>query len=432
MYNRDKIIETMHDIVEESNSIKPYVVIAQPRRDLTETAAQNLDGYEGLHIDLCGYSHGFVNIGGEAVDVARNYLIERAIESDAKYLLFVGEDTVLPYDGFRVLHETAEKNPGSMVVGVYYIKLSSPMIMVNDNGFIYPANVDPGQVFEAWQTGLDAALIPIDLLKKMKDAEPDLPFACIGNGIGNLPFIGEDNFFVHRWRKHGYRLLVNTDVQCLHMDLESGKYTAHPSVRLENYFTNIPVTGELTMEDKKYIDMRWASRLPHMKNKKVELTDTRKVNLGCGPYHFDGYLNVDINEPADIVMDIRKLDFEEGAVEEINCSHVLEHFPEHEVLGVLQEMYRVLANKGVLKLEVPDLEYCVREWLNTPEDDSRKWEFYLMRIFGNQFNEYEYHKTGFTEKRIERLLTAVGFKNIVIDRVDSHMQESLQIKAEKI
>lgn len=266
MYSKDKIIQTMHDIAEEAKPIKPYVVIAQPRRDLEETAAQNLDGYEGLHIDLCGFSHGFVNIGGQAVDVARNYLIEQAIESGAKYLLFVGEDTVLPYDGFRILHETAENNPDSMVVGVYYIKLSSAMIMVNNNGYITPANVDPGQVYEAWQTGLDAALIPIDLLKNMQQAEPELPFTCIGHNIEGLPFIGEDNFFVHRWRKMGYKLLVNTDVQCLHMDLASGKYTAHPSVKLMNYFTNIPIAGELTMEDKKYIDHRWASRLPHVKN----------------------------------------------------------------------------------------------------------------------------------------------------------------------
>lgn len=269
MYNKEKIIQTMRDIHAESKPIKPYVVIAQPRRDLNETAAQKLDGYEGLHIDLCGFSHGFVNIGGEAVDVARNYLIEQAIESGAKYLLFVGEDTVLPYDGFRILHETAEKNPDAMVVGVYYIKLSSPMIMINKDGYITPANVDPGQVYEAWQTGLDAALIPIEHLRKMRDVEPDLPFACIGHGIEDLPFIGEDNFFVHRWRKHGHKLLVNTDVQCLHMDLASGKYTAHPSVKLENYFTNIPIAGELTMEDKQYIDHRWASRLPHL-NKEQE------------------------------------------------------------------------------------------------------------------------------------------------------------------
>jgi len=107
VYNRDKIITVMQEIYDESKSIAPYVVIAQPRRDLNETAAQNFDGYDGLHIDLMGFSHGFCNIGGEKVDVARNYLIEQALESGAKYLLFAGEDTVLPYDGFKRLMKTA-------------------------------------------------------------------------------------------------------------------------------------------------------------------------------------------------------------------------------------------------------------------------------------------------------------------------------------
>jgi hypothetical protein len=137
--------------------------------------------------------------------------------------------------------------------------------MIKENDYIIPANVEPGQIYEAWQTGLDAALIPISLLKKMKEEDPELPFTCVGRKINDLPFIGEDNFFVHRWRKLGYRLLVNTDVQCLHMDLASGKYTAHPSVKLNNYFTNIPITGELTMDDKKDIDTRWANRLPQPK-----------------------------------------------------------------------------------------------------------------------------------------------------------------------
>jgi hypothetical protein len=42
VYNREKIIATMQEIYDESKTIKPYVVIAQPRRNLEETAAQNL------------------------------------------------------------------------------------------------------------------------------------------------------------------------------------------------------------------------------------------------------------------------------------------------------------------------------------------------------------------------------------------------------
>ena len=266
MYNRDKIIQVMKEVYQESKQIKPYVVICQPRRNLEETPAQKFDGFEGIHVNLDGFSHGFCNIGGEKVDVARNYLMEQAIETGAKYLFFIGEDTVVPFDAFMKLHETAEKNPNAMVTGVYYVKMSIPMIMIKSGDFIVPANVDPGQIIDAWQTGLDAALIPISILKAMKEEDPELPFCCIGNKLEcdgeEIPFIGEDNFFVYRLRKMGFKLLVNTDVQCLHMDLASGQYTAHPSVNLKHYFTNLPVTTPLTLDDKEYIDHRWFDRLP--------------------------------------------------------------------------------------------------------------------------------------------------------------------------
>jgi len=262
MYNRDKIINIMREINDEAKTVKPFVCIAQPRRNKNEIAAQKLDGYEGLHIDMLGYSHAFVDIDGQKVDVARNYLIEAAIESGAKYMFFIGEDTVIPYKGFLQLLNTCENNPNSMAVGVYYIKISSPMIMIRENDYVYPANVDSGKVFEAWQTGLDAALIPIELLKKLKENDPEIPFCCIGYKIEDLPFIGEDNFFVYRWRKAGFKLLVNTDVQCLHIDLASGKYTAHENIDLKNYFTNIPITDRLTLADKEEIDKRWVDRIP--------------------------------------------------------------------------------------------------------------------------------------------------------------------------
>ena len=271
MYNRDKIIQTLRDIKQEAASIEPYVVIAQPRRNTKEIAAQTFNGYGLNHVDVMGHSFGFVDCEGMLVDVARNYLIERALsDSNAKYLFFIGDDTVVPYDAFEILHKTAEADPRSIVTGVYYIKCSHAMISVKEDNYIVVPNVDPGRVFEAWQTGMDCMLIPLDLLREMRDKEPDLPFCCIANGIEDIPFIGEDNFFVHRIRKHGIKLLVNTDVQCLHMDLASGKYTAHPDVNLNKYYTNIKPTGVLTLDDKRFIDHRWFSRLPGAENNPYE------------------------------------------------------------------------------------------------------------------------------------------------------------------
>lgn len=257
MYTKEKIMQILHEIKAESDTISPYVVIAQPRRSETSPQAQKLNGNIGLHVDFCGYSHGYVETTNMPVDSARNYLIQQALATDAEYLFFVGDDTVSPYDAFKVLHKTSQENPDAVIAGVYYIKLSSAMIMVREKNFIRVPNVDPGQVFEAWQTGMDCMLIPMRILRKMYEQDPDLPFCCIANNIEGLPFIGEDNFFVHRLRRSGYKLLVNTNVQCLHMDVYSGKYTAHPNINLDNYFTNITVAGELTMKDKRRIDNTW-------------------------------------------------------------------------------------------------------------------------------------------------------------------------------
>ena len=119
MYNKDKIMELLEDIVQTSKSIAPYVVIAQPRRSEEELPAQKFDGKPGMgeeNVDMHGFSHGFCNVYGEKVDVARNYLIEQVLESDAKYMFFIGEDTVVPYHAFKTLHKTLEENPNSIAV----------------------------------------------------------------------------------------------------------------------------------------------------------------------------------------------------------------------------------------------------------------------------------------------------------------------------
>ena len=267
MYSKELIYRDAKQIINDSKGMISYVVIAQPRRDLDETPAQKLDGLV-IHIDTTGYSRGFINIGGEKTDVARNYLMEACVDSGAKYMLFVGEDTVMPHDGFLRLHDTCEQNPGSIAIGVYYMKGSSPMIMVNDGKWIGVANVDPGQKpFKVACAGMDAMLIPISILQRMKEEEPENPFCCILNDVQidkdtHVDFIGEDNYFYNRCHQMNIPILCNTDVQCLHMDLATGKYTAHPSVDLDNYITTIPITERITFKDRKYIENRWTSRLP--------------------------------------------------------------------------------------------------------------------------------------------------------------------------
>lgn len=451
MYNREKIISVMQEIYDESKTIKPYVVIAQPRRNLEETAAQNFDGYDGLHIDLMGFSHGFVNIGGEKVDVARNYLIEQALESGAKYLLFIGEDTVVPYDGFKKLLKTAEENPDAVVTGVYYIKCSDAMIMVREGDWITIPNVDPGQLIQAWQTGMDIMMIPISLLKQMKEEAPELPFCCIGNNINDeIPFIGEDNFFVHRLHKRGTRLLVNTDVQCLHMDLATGMYTAHPSVDLKNYYTNIKPTRPLTLDDKEFIDRRWADRLPEGSGpaagykailaQMMEEGQPIRFNMGCGQDKLEGYMGVDMHgSAADIKQDIMKLNLPEACADEILASHVIEHIPQHRAPEVLGKWLKTLKEGGKLVMETPDLAGLCKDFL---EQDGADQHTTTMCMFGayvdhvtpetQEKGALSPHLWGYTPKSLGDLCAHVGFKDIQILPVTGlHPGKNFRLEATK-
>lgn len=450
MYNREKIIATMQEIYDESKTIKPYVVIAQPRRNLEETAAQNFDGYDGLHVDLMGFSHGFCNIGGEKVDVARNYLIEQALESGAKYMLFIGEDTVVPYDAFKKLMRTSEQYPDAVITGVYYIKCSDAMIMVREGDWITIPNVDPGQIIDAWQTGMDIMLIPIKILQDMKAENPDLPFCCIGNNINDeIPFIGEDNFFVHRLHKRGTKLLVNTDVQCLHMDLATGMYTAHPSVDLKNYYTNIPPTRPLTLDDKDFIDRRWADRLPKgtgpgagyaaILAQMQEEGQPIRFNMGCGRDRLEGYMGVDMHNDTDIKMDIMELDLPEGCADEILGSHVIEHFPQHRAPGVLANWHKTLKDGGKLVLEVPDFEGLCRDYLEQSGDDQKMT---AMCIFGAHVDRItpeteksgalSPHLWGYTPKSLADLCAHVGFKDIqILPPTGQHPGKNFRLEATK-
>lgn len=449
MYNRDKIIATMREIYEGSKEIAPYLVIAQPRRDASEIPAQRFNGHDGLHVDMLGFSHGYVEIDGEKVDVARNYLIEQALVSGAKYLFFIGEDTVVPYDAFKVLHKTAEENPGCVVTGVYYIKCSDAMIMVRNGNWITIPNVDPGQLLEAWQTGMDCMLIPIDLLRQMKEEEPELPFCCIGNNIEkDIPFIGEDNFFVHRLHKRGTKLLVNTDVQCLHMDLATGMYTAHPSVDLTSYYTNIVPTRPLTLKDKEFIDKRWVDRLPAGTGgyttviaKLKEENQPIKFNMGCGKEKLDGYLGVDLHgNAADIKQDVFKFKPPLECADEILASHLIEHIPQHRAPELLTHWYNILKPNGRLIIETPNLDELCKDII---KQEGKEKYLSTICLFGaavagetnaetQEKGALSPHLWGYTPETLTSLCTHIGFKDIqILPNVGAHPGKNFRLEAVK-
>jgi len=158
-----------------------------------------------------------------------------------------------------------------------------------------------------------------------------------------------------------------------------------------------------------------------------------KIDVGSGiKSKGDGYIKIDkYDKNADIQADILLLPFENGSVDEVVSSHMIEHLSKMDVHKALKEMHRVLSYDGKLSLEVPDFEWCIKNFLEKGENE--RWDHPINTIFGLQENEGEYHKTGFTKDRIKLLLNEVGFynNNIKVEDVFSHEQQCMNVTAYK-
>ena len=83
-----------------------------------------------------------------------------------------------------------------------------------------------------------------------------------------------------------------------------------------------------------------------------------RLNIGCGPRHHPGYLNIDSREPAELIFDLdnltgsgRRLPVDDDCVTEIVATDFFEHI--HDRLGLMQELYRVAKDGCILKIRVP-------------------------------------------------------------------------------
>lgn len=153
-----------------------------------------------------------------------------------------------------------------------------------------------------------------------------------------------------------------------------------------------------------------------------------KLILGAAgevhPYHLrwvdDTWTKVDkyIDDGKTIMMDASELLFTDDSIEAIYASHILEHFSYLSVPSILRNWFSKLQPGGWLHINVPDLEWACREILKNEEYTSpvfNSQEAVINNIFyGNQVHEGEYHKSGYTELILHKVLRDAGFADIQI------------------
>lgn len=141
-----------------------------------------------------------------------------------------------------------------------------------------------------------------------------------------------------------------------------------------------------------------------------------RINVGSGDHPLPGFVNVDALPDArgvDVVADIsQRLPFDDGAADVLYASHILEHFAYDDVPRLLADWRRVLRAGGVLLVAVPDLDVIARMlverrgWFTPPHNP------WLGAIYGGQKDQWDFHKTGFTDVWLGHLLIQAGFGTV--------------------
>jgi len=163
-----------------------------------------------------------------------------------------------------------------------------------------------------------------------------------------------------------------------------------------------------------------------------------KLNLGCGRDVLRGYVNVDLEDPCDLKLDLSKIPWpwETCSVDEILMLDFLEHFSYRKTDSILQETWRVLKTGCFVDIQVPDFEHCSMAALDTfqylcnfcgasgkamvPDERGNKVcrcgktsydiaDAAIKRLYGGQDRIGNWHFNAFTKQMLEHKLKLAGF-----------------------
>ncbi|MFH1437683.1 MAG: methyltransferase domain-containing protein [Pseudomonadota bacterium] len=154
-----------------------------------------------------------------------------------------------------------------------------------------------------------------------------------------------------------------------------------------------------------------------------------RLNLGCGPYYRQGFINVDAFDVsvADLRCGLTSLPFADESFERVECMHAIEHLGAIEAIAALSECYRVMKHSAVLVLETPDIEASFGKFLGDRSMESRS--SLLTWIFGHD-TPGQRHRMLYPERLLRIMLKEAGFAGIRLQGPRTHLyREGIRVWA---
>jgi predicted SAM-dependent methyltransferase len=144
---------------------------------------------------------------------------------------------------------------------------------------------------------------------------------------------------------------------------------------------------------------------------------SRKLHVGCGNVKLPGWLNIDVEPSADLVIDIREgLPFEDNSIDFIYNEHFLEHLTYEEGEKALRDFRRCLKNGAVLRIATPDLDFLIQLYHSDFKNEDwfpAGYEFVKTKGMAiNMAFRWWGHQYVYNEEDLTGQLVKVGFQNI--------------------
>jgi hypothetical protein len=147
-------------------------------------------------------------------------------------------------------------------------------------------------------------------------------------------------------------------------------------------------------------------------------TQSIRLNIGGGTHAIEGFVTVDrhwggeayplkvpITEDGPERYDSHHL---AGQVDEIYASHILEHLPQRDTVNAIKEWVKCLKVNGRLRIAVPDTVAIAKQIV-----EGNPHNLPLMGyIYGGQTDENDFHKNGFDEPGLRKMMQDAGLSSI--------------------
>lgn len=336
------------------------------------------------------YNMRFGQVWNMKIAEARNATAKMALENGSKFLLFIGDDVIVPpYTMQKLIFRMENIDDLGVVGGIYCSKSDVPAPLVfrgNGVGSYWKWKV--GEFFAVTGLGMDCTLIRTDVFREL--SEPwfkTVNESDYEEGVNNAESWTEDLWFCKRvLEETDYTVFADASVMCEHWDFEKNRKFVMPP---ESY------------------------PMQRVENPK------KMVDLGCGnlTWDFEGEgrpLRVDIRESVepDFRADIRDTPFADDQFLVVANFHVLEHMDRSEVGPALDEWVRILAPGGEMRIAVPSLEWAAKNILDGKLNNDT-----MNVLYGSQTYAENFHKFGFTPASLRKMLEDRGLE-IVEEQLD--------------